>query len=120
MKLEGNLEFRFDIFNLFGGFLKVKGATFVDAGNIWDLKKNPYKPGAEFKPARFYQDIAVGGGFGVRLDFSYAVLRFDFATPFKEPYIADNYGWILKTIKPLSGSWRKKNIVFNLAVGYPF
>jgi outer membrane protein assembly factor BamA len=120
MKLEGNLEYRFDIFNLFGGILKVKGATFIDAGNIWDLKKNPYKPGSEFRLARFYQDIAMGGGFGIRLDFSYAVLRFDFATPFKVPYIADNYGWILNTIHPLKSSWRKNNLVFNFAVGYPF
>jgi len=120
MKLEGNLEFRFDIFKLFGGFLNVKGATFMDAGNIWDLKYNPYKPGSEFKPARFYQDIAMGGGFGIRLDFSYAVLRFDFATPFKVPYRADGYGWILNTIRPFDASWRRNNIVFNFAVGYPF
>jgi len=120
MKLEGNLEYRFDIFKLFGGFLNVKGATFMDAGNIWDLKRNPYKVGSEFRLARFYQDIAVGGGFGIRLDFSYAVLRFDFATPFKVPYIADNYGWIFQTMHPLEPSWRRKNIVFNFAVGYPF
>lgn len=120
MKLEGNLEFRFDIFKLFGGFLNVKGATFVDAGNIWNLHQNPYKPGSEFKPARFYQDIAMGGGFGIRLDFSYAVLRLDFATPFKVPYLADHYGWILNTIHPLDKDWRKKNIIFNFALGYPF
>ena len=120
MKLEANLEYRFDIFKLFGGFLKVKGATFLDAGNIWDLQKNPYKPGSEFKLARLYQDIALGGGFGLRLDFSYAVLRFDFATPFKVPYVADNYGWIVNTIHPLESDWRRRNIVFNFAVGYPF
>jgi outer membrane protein assembly factor BamA len=120
MKLEGNLEYRFDIFKLFGGFLKVKGATFIDAGNIWDLKKNSYKPGAEFDIGRLYQDIAVGGGVGIRLDFSYAVLRFDFATPFKEPYIPTNYGWIINTIDLPNKDWRRNNIVFNLAVGYPF
>lgn len=120
MKLEANLEFRFDIFKLFGGFLNVKGATFVDAGNIWNLHRNPYKQGSEFKLARFYQDIAMGGGFGIRLDFSYAVLRFDFATPFKVPYFADDYGWIVNTIKPFDRDWRKKNLIFNFAVGYPF
>lgn len=120
MKLEGNLEYRFDIFKLFGGFLNVKGATFIDAGNIWNLKENPYTPGSEFKLSRFYQDIAMGGGFGIRLDFSYAVLRFDFGTPFKVPYIADNYGWIMNTIKPFDNDWRRKNIIFNFAVGYPF
>lgn len=120
MKLEGNLEYRFDIFKLFEGFMKVKGALFVDAGNIWNLKANPYKPGSEFKLGRLYQDIAVDGGFGIRLDFSYAILRFDFATPFKVPYISDNYGWIMNTIHPFNSRWRRNNIVFNFAVGYPF
>lgn len=120
MKLEGNLEYRFDIFKLFEGFMKVKGALFVDAGNIWNLKANPYKPGSEFKLARLYQDVAVDGGFGIRLDFSYAILRFDFATPFKVPYISDNYGWIIKTIHPFNSQWRRNNMVFNFAVGYPF
>jgi outer membrane protein assembly factor BamA len=121
MKLEGNLEFRFDIFSMFGGFLKVKGATFMDAGNIWDLKNDPYKPGAQFKINEFYQDLAIGGGFGVRFDFSYAILRLDFATPFKQPYAyLPHYGWILNTIHPFSREWRKNNLILNFAVGYPF
>ncbi len=120
MKLEGNIEYRFDIMNLFSGFMKIKGAVFLDAGNIWNLQKNPYKPGSEFRPDRFYQDIAVGSGVGIRLDFSYAVLRLDVGTPLKEPYISENYGWILHTIKPWDRRWRKKNLVFNFAVGYPF
>lgn len=120
MKLEGNVEYRFDMMSLFDGFMKLKGALFVDAGNIWNLNNNPYKPGSEFKLNRFYQDIAVGSGFGIRLDFSYAVLRLDIATPLKVPYIAEDYGWILGTIKPFSSQWRKDNLVFNFAVGYPF
>ncbi len=120
MKLEGNVEYRFDIMNLFTGFMKIKGAVFVDAGNIWNLHENPYKPGSEFQPDRFYQDIAIGSGVGLRLDFSYAVLRLDVGTPLKEPYISDNYGWILKTLRPWNGRWRKNNLVFNFAVGYPF
>lgn len=120
MKLEGNVEYRFDIVNLFDEFMKLKGAVFVDAGNIWNLSKNPYKPGSAFKLNRFYQDIAVGSGIGIRLDFSYAVLRLDVATPLKIPYMAEDYGWILDTIKPFSGEWRRQNLVFNFAVGYPF
>ena len=120
MKLEGNVEYRFDIINLFDEFMKLKGALFVDAGNIWNLNENPYKPGSEFRPRRFYQDIALGTGVGLRLDFSYAILRLDVATPLKVPYLSENYGWILNTIKPFSGRWRKDNLVFNFAVGYPF
>jgi outer membrane protein assembly factor BamA len=120
MKLEGNVEFRFDIFKMFGGFLMLKGAAFVDAGNIWNLYSDPNKPGSEFKLNQFYQEIAVSSGLGLRLDFSYAVLRLDFATPLKVPYLPDRYGWIVHTIHPFDKSWRKNNLIFNFAVGYPF
>ena len=120
IKLEGNLEYRFDILKLFGGLMMLKGAFFVDAGNIWTLQENPSKPGSAFRLARFYQDLAVGGGFGLRLDFSYAVLRFDLATPFKVPYIPENYGWIFHTLQPMDPAWRRENLIFNFAVGYPF
>lgn len=120
MKLEGNIEYRFDIFKMFGGFMMLKGAAFVDAGNIWNLHKNPYKPGAEFQLNRFYQDIAVGSGLGLRLDFSYAVLRLDFATPLKVPFQPEHYGWIANTIRPFDKQWRRDNLIFNFAVGYPF
>lgn len=120
MKLEANVEYRFDMFSMFDGFLSLKGAVFIDAGNIWNLHKDPYKPGAEFELNRFYQDIAIGSGVGLRLDFSYAILRLDVATPLKVPYISKNYGWDLGSIKPLSSEWRKQNLILNFAVGYPF
>ncbi|GAA4313017.1 BamA/TamA family outer membrane protein [Compostibacter hankyongensis] len=120
LKLEGNLEYRFDIFKLFGGFMMLKGALFTDMGNIWNLNPNPYKPGAEIRLNRFYQDIAVGSGIGLRLDFSYAVIRLDFATPLKVPYEPRNYGWIVDQLAPFDKEWRKRNIIVNFAVGYPF
>ncbi len=120
MKLEGNVEYRFDMFSMFDGFLSLKGALFVDAGNIWNLHENTNKPGAEFKLGRLYQDIAVGSGVGLRLDFSYAILRLDVATPLKIPYESKNYGWDLSHIRPFSKTWRRRNLIFNFAVGYPF
>jgi len=119
MKLEGNLEFRFDIVNFFNVAM-LRGALFTDVGNIWDINPDPARPGGLFTFSTFYQDLAVGAGAGLRLDFSYFLLRFDFATALKQPYVHKNDGWIFKTIKPLDGYWRKDNLVFNFAIGYPF
>ena len=94
--------------------------VFTDVGNIWDIHPDPSKPGALFTLPTFYQDLAVGAGVGLRLDFSYFLMRFDFDTPLKQPFIHRNNGWILRTIKPLSGYWRRNNLVFNFAIGYPF
>ena len=120
MKLEGNLEYRFDIFKMFGGFMMLKGALFLDAGNIWNLQPDPYKPGSTFQFAKFYSELAMGGGAGLRLDFTYAVIRLDLATPLKEPYPVGSDGWIIRNIAPFSKPWRKDNLIFNFAVGYPF
>lgn len=120
MKLEGNLEYRFDIFKMFGGFMMLKGALFLDAGNIWNLQPDPYKPGSTFQFAKFYPELALGGGAGLRLDFTYAVIRLDLATPLKEPYPVGSDGWTIRNIAPFSKNWRKDNLIFNFAVGYPF
>ncbi len=119
MKLEGNLEYRFDIVNLFDVAM-LRGALFTDVGNIWNIHADPAKPGALFRISDFYQEIAVGAGAGLRLDFTYFLLRFDFATALKQPYITRDHGWILKTIKPMDGYWRRDNLIFNFAIGYPF
>lgn len=119
MKLEGNLEFRFDIINFFN-IAMLRGAIFTDAGNIWNIHPDPTKPGALFTLPSFYQTIAVGSGAGLRLDFNFFLLRFDFATALKQPYITKDHGWILSSLKPEDGYWRRDNLIFNFAIGYPF
>lgn len=104
MQLEGNIEFRFDITKVF------KGAFFLDAGNIWMLNKNPNRPGAEFNINRLWTDIAIGSGFGLRLDFSYFLLRFDLGVPVKMPSSENP-----TLIKP-----RFDAPPINLGIGYPF
>ncbi len=64
-KLEANIEYRFGIMG------RLNGAVFLDAGNIWLLKKDPKRPGAELKWKGFLNDIALGTGFGLRYDISY-------------------------------------------------
>ncbi|WP_291130846.1 BamA/TamA family outer membrane protein [Flavobacterium sp. UBA7682] len=113
IKLEFNTEYRTKLFSF------VKGAVFVDAGNIWLMNKNPDKPGAEFSK-KFMDQMAVGTGIGLRFDLSFLLLRTDFAFPIRKPYLEDGSRWVLDQIDFGSGSWRKENLVFNLAIGYPF
>ena len=104
LKIEANVEYRFDITKLF------KGAFFVDAGNIWILKEDVQRPNAEINLKRFYEDLAIGVGFGLRLDFSFFIFRFDIATPLKDPS-KDN---------PKKYQMELKKTTLNLGIGYPF
>jgi outer membrane protein assembly factor BamA len=113
LKLEFNTEYRAKIYGL------VKGALFLDAGNIWLLNENSEKPGAKFSK-KFMNEIAVGAGAGLRFDFSFLILRTDLAFPLRKPYLADGDRWVLDKIDFGSGPWRRENLVFNLAIGYPF
>lgn len=113
LKLEFNTEYRAKIYGL------VKGALFLDAGNIWLLKDNPEKPGAQFSK-NFMNELAIGAGAGLRFDFSFLILRTDLAFPIRKPYLPDGQRWVLDQINFGSGMWRKENLVFNLAIGYPF
>ncbi|RAW01789.1 translocation and assembly module lipoprotein TamL [Pseudochryseolinea flava] len=117
IKLEGNIEYRFDIIKSF------KGAIFVDAGNIWLLDAEDSDSRGEkgnFKRNRFYNEFAVGTGFGFRFDFSFFVLRLDIAMPLRKPFLPEGQRWVAKDIALGSSEWRKDNLMFNIAIGYPF
>ena len=112
-KLEFNTEYRAKIYGL------LKGALFLDAGNIWLLKENTDKPGAKLSK-KFLNELAVGAGAGLRFDFSFLILRTDFAFPIRKSYLPDGNRWVVDQINFGSGAWRKENLIFNLAIGYPF
>ena len=114
IKLEASTEFRFPIYSTWA-----KGAVFADAGNIWLWRDNPEMPGGKFS-SDFYKYIAVSGGFGLRFDFSIVVLRTDFGIPLRKPWYEDGNRWVFDEINFRSAQWRRENIVFNLAIGYPF
>lgn len=105
--LEGNVEYRFHIIKTFNG------ALFVDAGNVWRLEKDATKPNGEFVVPNFADQIAIGGGMGIRWDLSFFVLRFDLAAPLKDPKYAVGDRWTFDK-KP----WRQ--LVANFGIGYPF
>ena len=114
VKLELNLEYRFGIYRF------LKGAIFADAGNVWQLKSNPSTLGDPFSFSRFGNEIAVGAGVGLRIDVSFFILRFDLATPLRTPWLEQNNKWVINEINPGSSTWRKENLILNVAIGYPF
>ncbi|RYD98398.1 MAG: hypothetical protein EOP54_07740 [Sphingobacteriales bacterium] len=114
IKLEANTEFRFPIYSNWA-----KGAVFADAGNVWLWRENPEMPGGKFS-SDFYKQIAVNGGIGLRFDFSIIVLRTDFGIPLRKPWYEDGKRWVFNEIDFSSAQWRRNNIIFNLAIGYPF
>ncbi|MFA1772995.1 BamA/TamA family outer membrane protein [Rufibacter glacialis] len=125
--LELNSEFRFRMFRF--GNTNVNGALFVDAGNIWlfderNTNPNPEryeaKPGAKFEFNRFYKELAVGTGFGVRLDFTFAILRFDIATKVYDPAMQQGDRLIINRFRGDRIFGSNTQTTFNLGIGYPF
>ncbi len=112
LKLEANLEYRFDITGLF------KGAVFMDAGNIWRLRDDEDVPGGKFDRSSFYKEIAIGAGTGLRIDAGFFILRFDFALPLANPSLTGRP--FFGPVRLADSQWRRENIVFNLGIGYPF
>ncbi|MFC6999717.1 translocation and assembly module lipoprotein TamL [Rufibacter roseus] len=125
--LELNSELRFRMFRF--GNTNVNGALFLDAGNIWLFEEGQqdtnsseiiYQPGGEFAFDRFYKELAVGTGFGVRLDFTFAILRFDIATKVYDPARPEGNRYILTTFEPGKLFSTNSQTTFNLGIGYPF
>ena len=114
IKLEGSAEYRFHIVNA------MKGALFVDAGNIWLVKEDTLRPGGKFDKSKFLKELAVGTGFGLRFDFNFFVLRFDLAFPLRKPYREPGDRWVIDEIDFSSKDWRRENLILNIAIGYPF
>jgi outer membrane protein insertion porin family len=114
VKIEGNAEYRHDISNV------IKGAVFVDAGNIWLLRNDPQRPGGKFEKTQFMKQLAVGSGLGLRFDFNFFVLRFDGAFPLRKPWYPDSHRWVFNQIDFGSRAWRRENLILNIAIGYPF
>ena len=116
IKLEINTEYRPKINDV------LRGAIFVDAGNIWLMKDDvqyPPIPGAKFSKD-FLKELAVGAGVGLRFDLSFFVLRTDLAMPLRKPWLPEGERWVLNSFKFTDPEWRRENLVFNLAIGYPF
>jgi outer membrane protein assembly factor BamA len=92
MQIEANIEYRFPITTIAG--FKIGSALYADIGNIWNIKSNQADPDAQFSFSRLGRDIAIGVGTGIRVDFSYVLIRLDFAYKVKDPARLQNGGWM--------------------------
>lgn len=104
IRLEANLEYRFPIYSF------LKGAVFVDAGNIWNSSANEMYNGTDKFSSKFIEELGMGAGVGVRIDVQGFVIRFDLASPFHDPSLPRG--------KRYDFRWNKS--ILNFAIGYPF
>jgi outer membrane protein insertion porin family len=113
IKIEFNTEFRPRISG------PLYGAIFFDAGNIWLFNDSNYtkRPGGKFS-SKFLSQLAMDAGVGLRLDITIFVIRFDVGFPLRKPW--EQNPWVANQINFADGNWRRENMVYNLAIGYPF
>ncbi len=129
VKLETNFEYRFRLLDNFLG-TKMNGATFVDMGNIWRLRADERIPKGEFKLDKMLGQMAIGGGFGLRFDMDYFVLRLDAGLKIKDPQFQGNDQWVVKhwfQSKDFKKEYylnhrpdRYNFVQYNFGVGLPF
>ena len=101
-----SLEYRFDLIS------NLKGALFIDAGNIWELTGSRFvEEKAKLNSFEALKNIAIGSGFGARYDFNFLVLRLDVAFKTHEPYLNGNK-WF--------NNFNLNNAVYNIGINYPF
>ncbi len=111
--IESSIEFRHKLF----GF--VNGAIFLDAGNVWTIRYEEARPGAQFQFDRFYREIAIGGGYGVRFDFSFLLLRLDTAFKIYDP--SRNGGTFIWDKDFNNTEYQQiRDLIINIGIGYPF
>ena len=120
LKVEGNVEYRFDILERFIG-AKLKGASFIDFGNVWDIKKKSTDIEG-FNASAFYKELAIGTGFGLRLDYRFLLFRFDLGLKLRDPRFENSNRWVIQNIN--NPDWKNTNdysfFNFNFGIGYPF
>ena len=108
IKLDLNIEYRTHL------FWKLNGAAFIDAGNIWNIRDYKGQEEGTFRFNRFYKQLAVAYGLGIRFDLDYLILRFDGGMKAVNPMEKGDDKYPL--IRPRFG----RDFTFHFAVGYPF
>jgi len=119
IQLEANAEYRFYLMSVAG--IKINSALFTDVGNVWYRIDNPDYPYGSFKFDQFYKDLGVDAGAGVRIDFTYFLVRLDYGLKVRNPSpqpddAASQYKWFYKwnELKTLVGGQ------LQLGINYPF
>ncbi|MDD2530107.1 MAG: BamA/TamA family outer membrane protein [Bacteroidales bacterium] len=107
IQIGGNIEYRFPIYSI------VEGATFMDVGNVWTLYEQKDMDGGQFQFDRFYNELAVGAGLGLRLNLQFFIVRFDFAIKVWDPAEDLKNRLVIPNTK-------FRGINLNFGIGYPF
>ncbi|HBN04815.1 MAG TPA: hypothetical protein DD434_03360, partial [Bacteroidales bacterium] len=87
--------------------------AFMDVGNVWTLYDQKDMEGGQFQFNRFYNELALGSGLGLRLNLQFIIVRFDFAIKLWDPAKDLSDRWVLPNTK-------FSNIKLNFGIGYPF
>ncbi len=122
-QLEGNVEYRFKMIK------QLSGAVFLDVGNTWLRKPDPSREGGDFQLNRFYKEIAIGSGIGVRADFNFFIIRFDVGLKVRDPQFEEDNRWVLQDL--FYPAWKAEYfeshnaqnyhfLSYNIGIGYPF
>ena len=138
IQFETNLEYRYNIAQIIPNTMLLKGALFIDAGNVWNMRnsKGGGTDSAQFQFRNLWRDLGINAGTGFRLDFNYFVIRLDLGFRFKRPEMAyENGGWkipalsfndVFQKIFAKGGDeetyrkWRYENFNFTIGINYPF
>lgn len=113
--MEGSIEARFPLFWDF------EGAVFIDAGNVWTIREDIDRPGSQFTFGNFYNQIAVGAGFGVRWDLDFILIRLDMGYKVRNNYDDFIFGYLALPEPNFTSIWEyttSPNYLIGLA--YPF
>ena len=107
IRIEANIEYRFRM------IADLHGAVFLDAGNVWLMRKDENRPNGEFTLKIFPKQIALGTGFGLRYDLDFLVFRLDLGIGLHDPYDTGKSGYY--NIPKF-----KDSMALHFAIGYPF
>ena len=108
IKLDMNIEYRTHL------FWKFNGAAFIDAGNVWNIREYEGQEEGTFRFNRFYKQLAVAYGLGIRFDLDYLIIRFDGGMKAINPMQTGKYQY------PFIRPNFNRDFAFHFAVGYPF
>ena len=90
IRIGGSAEYRFGITEA------LKGALFVDAGNIWTVAEDTNRVGGQFTKD-WYKQFGVAAGFGLRFDLGFFVIRVDLGIPLRNPALPEGAQWIFQS-----------------------
>lgn len=130
MHIEANLEYRYKLINNFFG-AKLKGAIFLDAGNVWNISSGNPQPETYFDFKNLGNQLGVGTGMGFRYDVQYFVFRFDIGLKLRDPQFQGSEQWVIGKFinggKEFRRNYNAANspdtyrfVQYNFGIGLPF